>query len=160
MSGVVIWYEHECPGWSFDVSTNVRVVIWCEHECPGWSFDVSTNVRPCQKSRGNECPWERMSGILFATIHNASFLAFTMFIEIFSFKMTLRKCVTLVGLMYTSSQSFGLSVKLLFFNSDYSIGYSFSVYVVAAKHYVFWWTHCHCCFYWWCSVCCCCSSCC
>jgi len=39
------------------------VVIWCEHECPGWSFDVSTNVRPCQKSRGNECPWERMSGI-------------------------------------------------------------------------------------------------
>jgi len=22
---------------------------------------VSTNVRPCQKSRGNECPWERMS---------------------------------------------------------------------------------------------------
>jgi len=72
MSGVVIWCEHECPGWSFDVSTNVRgghlmrarmsgVVIWCEHECPGWSFYVSTNVRPCQKSRGNECPWERMS---------------------------------------------------------------------------------------------------
>ena len=68
------WNEHECPGWSFDMSTNVRgghlmwarmsgVVIWCEHECPGWSFDVSTNVRPCQKSRGNECPWERMSGI-------------------------------------------------------------------------------------------------
>jgi len=25
--------------------------------------DVSTNVRPCQKSRGNECLWERMSGI-------------------------------------------------------------------------------------------------
>ena len=56
------------------MSTNVRgghlmwarmsgVVIWCEHECPGWSFDVSTNVRPCQKSHGNECPWERMSGI-------------------------------------------------------------------------------------------------
>jgi len=56
----------------FDMSTNVRggnlmwarmsgVVIWCEHECPGWSFDVCTNVRPCQKSRGNECPWERMS---------------------------------------------------------------------------------------------------
>ena len=22
---------------------------------------MSTNVRPCQKSRGNECPWERMS---------------------------------------------------------------------------------------------------
>ena len=37
------------------------VVIWCEHECPGWSFDVSTNVRPCQKLCGNECPWERMS---------------------------------------------------------------------------------------------------
>jgi len=37
------------------------VVIRCEHECPVWSFDVSTNVRPCQKSRGNECPWERMS---------------------------------------------------------------------------------------------------
>ena len=47
--------------------TNVRVVIWYEYECPGghlmcarmsgWSFDVSTNVRPCQKSRGNECPY-------------------------------------------------------------------------------------------------------
>jgi len=57
-----IWYEHECPGWSFDVSTNVRgghsmwarmsgVVIWCEHECPALSkiawerMSVGTNVR-------------------------------------------------------------------------------------------------------------------
>jgi len=62
MSGVVIWCEHECPGLSFDVSTNVRgghlmwarmsgVVIWCEHECPALSklawerMSVGTNVR-------------------------------------------------------------------------------------------------------------------
>jgi len=62
MSGVVIWCEHECPGWSFDVSTNVRgghllwarmsgVVIWWEHECPALSkiawerMSVGTNVR-------------------------------------------------------------------------------------------------------------------
>ena len=75
------WYEHECLGGNLIfMSTNVRggnlmwarmsgVVIWCEHECPGWSFDVSTNVRPCQKSHGNECPWERMSGIQFNRIH-------------------------------------------------------------------------------------------
>jgi len=62
MSEVVIWYEHKCPGWSFDVSTNVwgghlmwarmsGVVIWCEHECPAlskipweWMF-VGTNVQ-------------------------------------------------------------------------------------------------------------------
>ena len=81
MSGVVIWCEHECPGWSFDVSKNVRgghlmwarmsgVVIWCEHECLGWSFDVSTNVRPCQKSR-----W-KMSGNVRtpSTLNNNIFL--------------------------------------------------------------------------------------
>ena len=62
LSGVVIWCEHECPGWSFDVATNVRgghlmwprmsgVVIWCEHECPALSkiawerMSVGTNVR-------------------------------------------------------------------------------------------------------------------
>jgi len=66
MSGVVIWYEHECPGWSFDVSTNVRGghLMWARMS--GWSFDVSTNVRGviwCE----HECPalskiaWERMS---------------------------------------------------------------------------------------------------
>ena len=58
---VVIWYEHECPGGNLMWARLSGVVIWCEHECPGWSFEVSTNVRPCQKSRGNECPWERMS---------------------------------------------------------------------------------------------------
>jgi len=69
-SVVVIWCEHECPGWSFDVSTNVRgghlmwarmsgMVIWCEHECPALSkiawerMSVGTNVRtpsllPCR----------------------------------------------------------------------------------------------------------------
>ena len=67
MSGLVIWYEHECPGWSFDVSTNVRgghsmwarmsgVVIWCEHECPALSkiawerMSVGTNVRTPRSS--------------------------------------------------------------------------------------------------------------
>jgi len=55
MSGLVIWYEHECPGWSFDVSTNVRgghsmwarmsgVVIWCEHECPALSKNASERM--------------------------------------------------------------------------------------------------------------------
>jgi len=38
------------------VWTNVRVVIWCEYECPGWSFDVSMNVR------GGHLMWARMSG--------------------------------------------------------------------------------------------------
>jgi len=60
MSGVVIWCEHECPGGHLMWARMSGVVIGCEHECPGWSFDVSTNVRPCQKSRGNECPWEQM----------------------------------------------------------------------------------------------------
>jgi len=50
------------------VSTNVRGGHFSEHECPGWSFDVSKNVRPCQESRGNECPWERMSIHLAAII--------------------------------------------------------------------------------------------
>ena len=63
MFGVVFWCEHECPGGHLMWARMSGVVIWCEHECPGWSFYVSTNVRPCQKSRGNECPWERMSGI-------------------------------------------------------------------------------------------------
>ena len=63
-------FENNCGTGCTDIRSHLiwarmsGVVIWCEHECPGWSFDVSTNVRPCQKSRGNECPWERMSGIL------------------------------------------------------------------------------------------------
>jgi len=39
------------------------VVIWYVHECPGWSFDMCTNVRPCKKSCVNECPCERLSRI-------------------------------------------------------------------------------------------------
>jgi len=51
MSGVVIWYEHECPGWSFDVSTNVRggLLMWARMSGPVKNR-VGTNVR------GNECP--------------------------------------------------------------------------------------------------------
>jgi len=64
MSGVVIWCEHEYPGWSFDVSTNVRgghlmwarmfgVVIWCEHYCPALS----------------KIAWERMFIIIMIIIN-------------------------------------------------------------------------------------------
>jgi len=69
MSGVVIWCEHECPGWSFDMSMNVRsgnlmwarmsgVVIWCEHECPALS---KTNVNECPYTGVCVCPSQCMS---------------------------------------------------------------------------------------------------
>jgi len=62
------------PGWSFDVSTNVRGghLMWAWMS--GWSFGVSTNVRPCQKSCGNECPWERMSVHRVLTVFLKSFM--------------------------------------------------------------------------------------
>jgi len=48
---VPIWYEHECPGWSFDVSMNVRGghLMWARMSGPVKNR-VGTNVR------GNECP--------------------------------------------------------------------------------------------------------
>jgi len=51
MSGVVIWCEHECPGLSFDVSTNVRDghLMWARMSGPVKNR-MGTNVR------GNECP--------------------------------------------------------------------------------------------------------
>ena len=73
-------HVNECPGGNLIWARMSGVVIWCEHECPGghlmwarmsgWSFDVSTNVRPCQNSRGNECPWERMS------VHHSYYVVF------------------------------------------------------------------------------------
>jgi len=51
-------HVNDCPVGNLIWARMSGVIIWCKHKCPGWSFDVSTNVRPCQKSRGNECLWE------------------------------------------------------------------------------------------------------
>ena len=50
------WIVNECPGGNLIWARMSGVVIWCEHECPGWSFNVSTNVR------GGHLMWARMSG--------------------------------------------------------------------------------------------------
>jgi len=49
-------HVNECPGGNLIWAQMSGVVIWCEHECPGWSFNVSTNVR------GGRLMWARMSG--------------------------------------------------------------------------------------------------
>ena len=53
-------HVNDCPVCNLIWAQITSVIIWCEHECPGWSFDVSTNVWPCQKSRGNECPYTEL----------------------------------------------------------------------------------------------------
>ena len=49
-------HVNDCPGGNLIWARMSGVVIWCEHECPGWSFDVSTNAR------GGHFMWARMSG--------------------------------------------------------------------------------------------------
>ena len=60
---------------------------------------MSTNVRPCQKSRGNECPWERMSGIR----------------KIYHFDIEVRKVRVIFVLMILIMQTFDNEKRKQFF---------------------------------------------